>query len=200
MLKTYELMTRHFGWDRLPQAATEKETLNYLLDRALRAQGIVSLDSICHMDAPRKPAMMRLVEARLRRKELIPVHMQGADLRPHWVTPETLDVMPAPAEEQVHILSPFDPLIIQRKRLRLFFDYEYRFEAYVPKHKRMFGYFVCPVLIGDQIVAGLDLKTDRTQQKLLMQGWHWNGRSSRIHKQQVEAALHKFEKFQLHKN
>ncbi len=69
---------------------------------------------------------------------------------------------PIPAQEQVHILSPFDPLIIQRKRLRLFFDYEYRFEAYVPKHKRVFGYFVCPVLIGDRIVAALDLKTDRS--------------------------------------
>ena len=40
MLKTYEkLLTRHFGWDRLPRAATERETLNYLLDRALRSQG-----------------------------------------------------------------------------------------------------------------------------------------------------------------
>src|SRR4029077_10505126 len=54
MLKTYELMTRHFGWDRLPRAATERETLNYLLDRALQSQGIVSVESICHLDAPRK--------------------------------------------------------------------------------------------------------------------------------------------------
>ena len=49
----------------------------------------------------------------------------------------------------VHILSPFDPLIIQRKRLELFFDYQHRFEAYVPKEKRVFGYFACPVLVGD---------------------------------------------------
>jgi uncharacterized protein YcaQ len=76
------------------------------------------------------------------------------------------------------ILSPFDPLIIQRKRLRLFFDYEYRFEAYVPKHKRIFGYFCCPVLIGDRIVAALDLKTDRARQKLLVQSWNRVGRSA----------------------
>jgi uncharacterized protein YcaQ len=44
----------------------------------------------------------------------------------------------------VHILSPFDPLIIQRKRTELFFDYGHRFEAYVPKEKRLFGYFALP--------------------------------------------------------
>jgi uncharacterized protein YcaQ len=153
MLKSYELLTRHFGWDRLPRAATERETLNYLLDRALRSQGIVSVESICYQDAARKLAMRRLVESRVRRKELIPVQVEGAGQLLHWVRPDVLDDISDLAEEQIHILSPFDPLIIQRKRLRLFFDYEYRFEAYVPRHKRVFGYFVCPVLIGDRIVA-----------------------------------------------
>ena len=198
MLKTYELLTRHFGLDRLPRAALERETLNYLLDRALRSQGIVSVDSICYQDAVRKPAMRRLLDARVRRKELIPVQVAGAGPLLHWIRPDALDAIPEPAEEQVHILSPFDPLIIQRKRLRLFFDYEYRFEAYVPRHKRVFGYFVCPVLIGDRIVAALDLKTDRQRQKLLVQRWNWIGRrKSHAHRQQVETALHQFEHFQL---
>jgi uncharacterized protein YcaQ len=78
------------------------------------------------------------------------------------------------------------------------FDYEYRFEAYVPKPQRVFGYFVCPVLIGDRIVAALDLKTDRQRQKLLVQRWNWVGRSaSHAHRRRVEAALHQFEQFQL---
>src|SRR3954453_14975227 len=55
MLKSYELMARHFGWDRPPKPASAKQTAGYLLDRALRSQGIVSLDSICHLDAPSKP-------------------------------------------------------------------------------------------------------------------------------------------------
>ena len=80
-----------------------------------------------------------------------------------------------PAEDLVHILSPFDPLIIQRKRLQLFFGYEHRFEAYVPKEKRVFGYFALPVLVGDEIVAAIDLKTDREQGKLLVQKWTWVG-------------------------
>ena len=201
MLKTYELLTRHFGWDRLPRAAIERDTQNYLLDRALRSQGIVSVESICYQNAPYRPAMARLVESRARRKELIPVQVEGAGQSPHWVRPGAFDALPDPAPEQIHILSPFDPLIIQRKRLRLFFDYEYRFEAYVPKHKRVFGYFVCPVLIGDRIVAALDLKTDRQRQQLLVQRWNWVGRAaSHAHKERVEAALHAFEQFQLHRS
>ena len=62
----------------------------------------------------------------------------------------------------------------------------------------MFGYFVCPVLIGDRIVAALDLKTDRQREKLLVQRWNWVGRGvSHAHRQSVEAALHRFEQFQL---
>ena len=78
----------------------------------------------------------------------------------------------------MHILSPFDPLIIQRKRTELFFDYGHRFEAYVPKEKRLFGYFALPVLVGDDIVAAIDLKTDRQNKKLLMQKWSWVGKGA----------------------
>ena len=67
MLKTYELMERHFGWDKLPKPAAAKEMSCYLLDRALRSQGIVSLDSVCHLDAKSKPAIRQLIESRIRR-------------------------------------------------------------------------------------------------------------------------------------
>jgi uncharacterized protein YcaQ len=101
-------------------------------------------------------------------------------------------------DERVHILSPFDPLILQRKRLKLFFDYEHVFEAYVPRPKRRFGYFTLPVLMGDEIVALIDLKTDRERQKVLIQQWTWiSKRSRRARKQLIEEALDRFERFQL---
>jgi uncharacterized protein YcaQ len=182
----------------LPKAATEREILNYLLDRALRSQGVVSLDSVCYLEPRRKPAMFRLIESRMRRKELVPVEVAGAGKLQHWLRPQTLDAGVDGAEDLVHILSPFDPLINQRKRLHLFFDYEHRFEAYVPKEKRLFGYFALPVLVGDDIVALLDLKADREQQKLLLQRWTWLGKSSRrSHRKRIEEALHRFERFQL---
>ena len=198
MLKTYELMDRHFGWETRPRPASERTILEYLLERALRSQGVVSLDSICFQDAPRKPAMRRLIEGRVRRGELVPVRLEGAEKAEHWALPETLELAAEPVDEIVHILSPFDPLIIQRKRLKLFFDYEHRFEAYVPKEKRVFGYFALPVLAGDDIVAALDLKTDRERGKLLVQKWNWVGNGApRAHKKRIEEALHRFERFQL---
>jgi uncharacterized protein YcaQ len=197
MLKTYELMTRHFGWDRLPDAASESERTGYLLDRALRSQGVVSLDSVCHLDAPRKAAVAKLIRARVRRKELVPVALAGAR-HEHWVSAELLEAKLAPIGDVVHILNPFDPVAIQRKRLGSFFGYEHRFEAYVPKEKRVFGYFAQPVLIGDEIVAVLDLKTDREREKLLVQKWTWLRRDGRGPRRKlIEEALHRFEQFQL---
>jgi uncharacterized protein YcaQ len=200
MLKTYELMERHFGWDKPPKAASNGEITAYLLDRALRAQGVVSLDSICHLDAPSKKAVRRLIETRVRRKELVAVAIEGAGKQEHWVRPEALETR-GDATERVHILSPFDPLMIQRKRTQLIFGYEHFFEAYVPKEKRRFGYFALPVLVGDGIVAALDLKTDRESKKLLLQKWNWIGAASKGPrkelKRRIEDELHRFERFQL---
>ena len=202
MLKTYDLMSRHFGWDKPPKGASARETTAYLLDRALRAQGVVSLDSICHLDAPSKAAVRKLIAARVRRNELLPVALEGAGKQEHWAAPATLDNSGEAAAELVHILSPFDPLIIQRKRTHLIFDYEHRFEAYVPKAKRRFGYFALPVLVGSDIVAALDLKTDRQNRKLLVQKWSWIGsgaakRARKELKRRIEEELHRFERFQL---
>jgi len=201
MLKTYELMTRHFGWDKLPKPASAKDITAYLLDRALRSQGVVSLDSVCHLDAPSKKAVARLIAARVRRGELVPVAIDGAK-QEHWAAPAVLEAGgEGPSPDLVHILSPFDPLIIQRKRTNLIFGYNHLFEAYVPKAKRKLGYFALPVLVGDEIVAALDLKTDRQAKKLLTQKWTWVGEGKKTAgrkelKRKIEEELDRFEKFQ----
>lgn len=201
MLKTYELTTRHFGWDKLPKPASAKEITAYLLDRALRSQGVVSLDSICHLDAPSKTAVAALIASRVRRGELVPVAIEGAGKQDHWAEPAALAPHEA-APDLVHILSPFDPLIIQRKRTRLIFGYDHLFEAYVPREKRKLGYFALPVLVGDEIVAALDLKTDRQDKKLLIQKWTWMGEGRKTAgrkdlKGRIEDELDRFERFQL---
>ncbi|MEY9594099.1 uncharacterized protein YcaQ [Bradyrhizobium yuanmingense] len=201
MLKTYELTTRHFGWDRLPKPAPASEITAYLLDRALRSQGVVSLDSVCHLDAPSKKPVARLIASRVRRGELVPVAIEGAGKQEHWASPAALEPHEV-SPDLVHILSPFDPLIIQRKRTNLIFGYNHLFEAYVPKAKRKLGYFALPVLVGDEIVAALDLKTDRQNKKLLMQKWTWVGQGRKTAgrkelKRVIEEELDRFERFQL---
>lgn len=198
MLKSYDLASRHFAWDKRPRPASQAQFAQYLLTRALRAQGIVSLDSICYGNLGTKKVVAELIATQVRRKRLVPVHMDSHPNAAFWVEPDTLDRLPpTDASPLIHILSPFDPLIIQRKRLSMFFGYDHKFEAYVPPPKRVLGYFALPVLAGDRIVAALDLKTDRKAGKLLVQKWTWIAPRSKTLKATVEDALGRFERFQL---
>ncbi|KQX38582.1 cytoplasmic protein [Devosia sp. Root436] len=195
MVKTYDLMARHFG--AVPKPATERQITAYLLDRALRSQGVASLDSICHLDAPSKKAVRALIDSRVRRKLLVPVVIAGAEKVPHWAEPATLEAAASEPPALVHILSPFDPLIIQRKRLSLFFGYDHLFEAYLPAAKRKLGYFALPILMGDRVVAAFDLKTDRAAKKLLIQRATWLEDVDAEGRAAVDEALGRFEAFQL---
>ena len=163
MLKTYELTARHFGWQRLPGAAIPQGDLRIPRGSCapLARSGQPRFHELleCHRQTGTAAAWSI---ARVRRKELRAGGSRGSGQVAALGPPETLEQSLAGASgEWVHILSPFDPLIIQRKRLQLFFNYQHRFEAYVPKAKRVFGYFACPVLLGIEIVAAIDLKTDR---------------------------------------
>ncbi len=177
MIKSYELMDRHFGWSTRPKPATERQVLDYLIERAVRSQGLVSLDLICHLDAKRKAAIRTSIEMRVRRGELVSVKIEEAERLEYWAEPQALNRVSPSYGGRVHILSPFDPLIIQRKRLGLIFEYDHRFEAYVPKEKRILGYFALPVLVDDQIVAAIDLKADRENKVLRIQQWTWVGKA-----------------------
>lgn len=197
MVKTYDLTVRHFGWERMPRPATERQIIAYKLDRALRSQGAVSLDSICHLEPSAKPAVLALIESRVKRKQLVEVAIEGAERVKLWAAPEALDSPAEPVSpDRVHLLSPFDPLIIQRKRLKLFFGYDHLFEAYVPADKRKLGYFALPLLMGDRIVAAIDLKADRTERRLLTQKLTWLADPGAAEQQALDTALDRFATFQ----
>ncbi len=200
MLKKYELSQRHFLWDRPPKAAKPVETLEFLLERGLRSQGFVSLHSLSSNTDTRKN-LAKLIERKIRTQELLEIRVEGYEKDPHWIVPATWEMAQSaklPENSQTHILSPFDPLVIQRKRLLGVFGYNHKFEAYIPPQQRTYGYFALPVLHGDEIVAVLDLKTDRVRGRLLVQKWTWLPKQkTTLRKTAIENELNRFEKFQL---
>ncbi len=107
---------------------------------------------------PLKEAIAKLCES----GELIPLQVGKIQNDLYYSTPDILGQLPLKATRgRVRLLSPFDNLIINRERTRALFDFDYQLECYVPSHKRQYGYFVLPLLYGDELIGRLDAKADR---------------------------------------
>lgn len=143
-----------------PDESTAKKEL---LVMAARYHGVGTAADLAdyHRLTHTRPLFAELVDE----GRLLEVDVEGWG-KPAFMHPDAKIPRRIPARA---LLSPFDPVVWYRDRAERLFGFRYRIEIYVPKPKRQYGYYVLPFMLGDELVARVDLKADRAERTLLVQ-------------------------------
>lgn len=135
----------------------------------------------------------------LARGEIIEVDIEGAQgqRRKALAFPEILNETPPEPAARLRILSPFDPALRDRDRAEFLFGFHYRIEVFVPEPKRVFGYYVFPVLEGDRLVGQIDVKAFRDAGALRVKAfWPEAGvKLTRLRRGKLDAELGRLARF-----
>lgn len=160
--KVYDLTERVLPKKIDTSAPTYEEHCEHLIMNAINANGFASQKEMFYLRRGDSKIPLSVINRLAEEKKIIPVKINGVEDEKYYTTKENLKQLNNKEfAKEVHILSPFDNLVIQRKRLKTLFDFDYVIECYVPAAKRKFGYYVLPILYGDKLLGRLDAKADR---------------------------------------
>ena len=161
--KVYDLTERVLTADINTNTPTAEEHIDFLIKRYLNANGVAKINECFHLIKQNKALIQSRVNYLVENNELIKVVVKVAgNDSDYLMLPESYLLLDKPLTKRtLKILSPFDNLLIQRKRMTDLFSFDYQIECYVPQQKRQYGYFVLPLLWGGRFAGRLDCKADR---------------------------------------
>ncbi|MEM1246060.1 MAG: crosslink repair DNA glycosylase YcaQ family protein [Acidobacteriota bacterium] len=168
--------------DEVRHDETLDRSLEVLLGRALAGHGWATTATLADTWRLRnlRPEIHAALERMRQEGEVVACQLdRGRRLAPieGWVRPGDLELAEKlhgvrPGSSRGVLLSPFDPVLWDRQRVALLFDFEQTLEIFKPEPQRVYGYFCLPVLAGEQLVARVDLKAHRRQQRLEVKALH----------------------------
>jgi uncharacterized protein len=176
-IRTYDLSERVIPEEVLRRSVPLVEAIRELVLRSLDGHGWAGLTTIVDTFRLRghRGEVKRILEELREEGEVTPLAVGG---REGFVRPRDLDLAARlrrtrPRPDRGVLLSPFDPVLWDRQRLRDLHDFDYRIEIYTPAAKRVYGYYSLPVLAGDRLVARVDLKARRKEGVLDVLSTHY---------------------------
>ncbi|MEN8280191.1 winged helix-turn-helix domain-containing protein [Acinetobacter gerneri] len=171
MEKTYDLAENCLPNQINLSIPNLQEYAEYLFETTRRAHGVFTWKQLIHLKTGKqiRDAMQAILNANLDAKNIEAIKLENGQIL--YVDPELFNEQ-SPAQPALKLLSPFDNLVIHRERLSHLFNFDYRIECYVPKDKRIFGYFCLPILYKEQIIGLIDCKAHRAQQTLEVVSLH----------------------------
>ena len=162
--KVYDLTERVLPEDTDTTPPGPEEYARFLITRYLRANGLGQSAEIAYLLKDTKQLVSATLEDMVSNGELLQVRAAG---KRYYALPTSLELLSKPlARSKLKILSPFDNLVIQRKRMKVLFGFDYLIECYVPEAKRRYGYFSLPILWDGTLVARMDCRTERSESLL----------------------------------
>jgi hypothetical protein len=165
--RMYDLSERVIAPQHLEMTGLEREEAqSVLLLKAARSMGVATAADLADYPRIKMPEARPLIERLVDEGKLVEVDVDGWE-RFAYLHPEA--TLPRKVEGRA-LLSPFDNLVWNRDRIERLWDFHYRIEIYVPESKRVHGYYVLPFLLDGELVARVDLKTDRKAGSLLVRG------------------------------
>lgn len=157
--KVYDLTERVLPEGTDTSLPSPEEHARFLITCYLSANGLGQAAEIAYLLNGTKTLITSTLKDMVATREVQAI--QITDTR-YYALPASLDLLNKPlARSKLKILSPFDNLVIQRKRMKALFDFDYQIECYVPEAKRQYGYFSLPILWNGQLVARMDCKAER---------------------------------------